>query len=77
MTVVPSIRINDEVRVTGYMGDSTVRVGDVGVVCGVFRAPMVAFEVEFLRPGAAFGLRTVVFEEQLELIDSDRPDLAA
>jgi hypothetical protein len=77
MTVVPSIRIDDEVRVTGYMGDSTVRIGDVGVVCSILQAPAIAYEVEFRHPGAAFGLRTIVFGEQLALIESDRPDLAA
>jgi hypothetical protein len=77
MTDVASIQVNDHVRVTHDIGDLAVSVGDVGVVCGVWREPAMAYEVEFPQRGAAYALRTIVFEEQLELAASQCAELAA
>ena len=71
MTEVQGIRVNDRVRVTRDIGDLAVQTGDIGVVCSIFKYPTTAYEVEFRRNDGAFGLRTVVFQEQLEAIGSD------
>ena len=77
MTPSQSIRINDPVRVTRDIGDAAVSVGDVGIVCSIWSEPAVAYEVELRRHGAAYGIRAVVFHEQLEAIEADRPEIAA
>ena len=71
MMPVAGLRVNDRVRVTRDIGDLAVQTGDEGVVCSIFGYPTIAYEVEFRRNDAAFGLRTVVFHEQLEAIGSD------
>ena len=77
MTRLQGIRINDRVRVTRDIGDLAVQTGDVGVVCGIFRHPTTAYEVEFRQNGMAYGLRTVIFHEQLESIPAGAPEMAA
>jgi hypothetical protein len=77
MTQLQGIRINDRVRVTRDIGDLAVQTGDVGVVCSIFRHPTTAYEVEFHQRGSAFGLRTVIFHEQLEAVTTGMPEMAA
>jgi hypothetical protein len=77
MTEMQGIRVNDRVRVIRDIGDLAVHTGDIGVVCSIFRHPTTAYEVEFRQNGTAYGLRTVIFHEQLEAMTSGLSDMAA
>jgi len=68
MTTRP-IRVDDRVRLRHDIGPVALHEGQVGVVCSIWHTPGTAYEVEFPVPDSPFGVRTLVQEDQLELVD--------
>jgi hypothetical protein len=63
------IRVDDRVRLRHDIAQVALHSGQVGVVCSIWHTPSTAYEVEFPVPDSRFGVRAVVQEEQVELVE--------
>jgi hypothetical protein len=61
--------IDDVVRLNQDIPELSLARGQVGVIRSTWFAPTVAYEVEFLDAGSAYGTRALLLERQVTLED--------